>query len=219
MKQSHAVRLSLAALLAAISLGAVAADQGFYTYASAGWTQSDRKAETDRAIAGAGASVFTSTADDEDTGYKVVGGYRVSTHLSVEAGYVNLGKYKYQGVATVPVATRGGYVKADGWTLGVVGSLPVTEKIAIFGKLGLVNYDLKYHCGGTGFVCHRENSSKNDTTLFYGAGADWSFTKDWFARAEYEVYEDIGSSFNYNGTKGTSKADVHLGSVGLGYRF
>lgn len=212
-------RLIIATLLAATSLAAAAADNGFYAYGAYGWSESNRKAQTDTAIVNSGVTAFTSSADDSDTGYKLQGGYRFNQFVAIEGGYVNLGKYTYDGVATVPVATRQGSVKADGWNVAAVGSLPVSSSFALIGRLGVVASEAKYHCAGTGIACFDPDRSHRDTALNYGIGADWNFTGNWFARAEYEVYKDVGSSFSTTGTSGTSKADIKMGSIGVGYRF
>lgn len=215
----HVTRITLAALLAAVSLTTVAADNGFYTYGSVGVTDSKRKSETDTAITNAGVTAFTSSAKERDTGYKLQGGYRFNKFVAVEGGYANLGKFTYDAVATVPVSTRHGDLKADGWNVSVVGSAPVSNTFAFIGRLGVLVSQAKYHCDGTGIACVDPDRSKRDTALNYGVGADWNFTGSWFARAEYEVFRDVGSRFNATGTTGTTQADIKMGSIGLGYRF
>lgn len=217
--KSCAARLSFAAAVAVASLSAVAADNGFYAYGSAGWTESNRKSEADGVVSNL-VTVFKSSSDDNDTGYKLQAGYRFNRYFALEGGYVDLGKYNYKAVSSAPIAaSRNVEVKADAWTLGAVGSLPVTDSLAIIGKVGLADYKMKYQCNGTGVPCSNPDRSKSDTSLYYGIGADWNFTGNWFARAEYEVFQDIGDRSNANGTTGTSKADISMGSIGVGYRF
>lgn len=208
----------IAMTLACISGMASAADNGFYAYGSAGWTESSRKSEGDAVVSNL-VTAYTSTADEKDTGYKLQAGYRFNRYIALEGGYVDLGKYNYKAASTAPVATRDVTVKADGWTLGAVGSLSVTDSLALIGKAGLVAYEMKHHCNGTGIPCSNPDRSKNDTSLYYGVGADWNFSGNWFARAEYEIFQDIGNSLNSTGTTGTSKADIRMGSIGVGYRF
>jgi OmpA-OmpF porin, OOP family len=222
--KSCTVRLSFAAAVAVASLSAVAADNGFYAYGSAGWTESNRKSEADGVVSNLAAAhpptSFTSSYDGNDTGYKLQAGYRFNRFIAIEGGYVDLGKYNYKAATSgLVTATRDVEVKADGWTLGAVGSLPVTDSLAFIGKVGLVDYKMQHHCNGTGFPCINPDRSKSDTSLYYGIGADWNFTGNWFARAEYEVFQDVGDRSNANGTTGTSKADISMGSIGVGYRF
>lgn len=64
MKRSAHI-VVLLGLVAGTNAGmAQAADTGFYGYLSAGQSKSDRKAESDQALVGAGATAFTSSFDD-----------------------------------------------------------------------------------------------------------------------------------------------------------
>src|SRR4051812_8554241 len=73
----------LALLLAAfISVPAVAADTGFYGFASGGRT----KFHLDKSGADE-----TLTFDEMSSGYKLGGGYRLNRHLGLEAGWTDLG--------------------------------------------------------------------------------------------------------------------------------
>lgn len=58
-----------------------------------------------------------------------------------------------------------------------------------------------------------------ETTAYYGLGLDWKFSRNWFARAEYEVFVDVGESLDSTGITGTTRTDVNLASVGIGYKF
>lgn len=75
MKQKILMTMIAAGLIGCMSSAtALAADQGFYGYVSAGSSDSDRKAEADTALRNAGA-VFTSGMDARDTAYKLQLGY------------------------------------------------------------------------------------------------------------------------------------------------
>lgn len=220
MKRSiqSAIVLGLSATLA----GPVAhADEtGYYGYLATGRTKSDRKAEIDSSIINAGinAATLTSSADDTDTGWKFQAGYRFNRHFAVEGGYADLGKFTYDASATLP-ATRHSESKVRGWNIDAVGYLPITDTVVGFAKLGAFIYDIDTSCSGTGVPCSNPNRSANRTGTRYGLGVDWTFSRAWFARAEYEVYSRVGESLNATGTTGTTRADVKMGSIGIGYRF
>jgi OOP family OmpA-OmpF porin len=151
------VRTTLAVSLFAAFAGqaALAAEEGWYVYGSAGSTSNKgAKEQTDTAITNAGETTFTSSAKDADTGYKLQLGYRFTPNLAVEGGYVDLGSYTYHASGTAPVVgTRDGIAKHDGWTLATVGRLPITSSLAAFGKLGAVRYQTDLACSGTGLPC------------------------------------------------------------------
>lgn len=208
------------AVLVGAATHAVAAENGWYAYGAAGWADTKgRKAQVDTTITNLGVTAFTSQADETDTGYKLQFGYRFNRNFAVEGGYMDLGRYSYDAVATVPVATRTGSGDIDAWNLTAVGSLPLTERLAVIGKLGAAAHNLKFHCAGTGIACVNPDRKASGTSLHYGVGVEWAFSPNWFARGEYEVVQKVGDAFNSTGTSGTSREDVKLGSIGIGYRF
>lgn len=212
--------LATAALCGGLAVPALAADSGFYGIGAVGVSETSRKAQADTSIANLGITAFSSTYDGRDTTYKLQGGYRFNRHVAIEGGYANLGKYTYDAASTAPlVATRHGVGKIDGWNLGVVGSLPLGAQFAVLGKLGVVGYKIDFHCDGTGIACANPNRKDSGTALTYGLGADWNFSGNWFARAEYDVARKVGTRFDFDGSNGTSQADVRTASVGVGYRF
>ena len=211
----------LVLILAALSASTtIAADNGFYGYGSLGQASTNRKSQVDATITGAGITAFSSQADETDTTYKIQAGWRFNPYFAVEGGYVDLGKYSYHARSTAPVvATRDGNLKTDAWNIGLVGSLPINESFSLFANGGVFSYTTKFTYTGTGIACPNQNRSERGAPLYYGVGAAWNVTPNWFLRAEYEVYKNIGERFNTNGTTGTSRADVKLGSIGVGYRF
>lgn len=220
MKRSARI-VVLLGLAAGFNVGmAQAADTGLYGYVSAGQAESDRKNEADGALRNAGITAMTSSADDTDTGYKLQLGYQLNRNFAVEGGYVKLGKFNYKAASTAPiVATRDVDTDIDGWNIGVVGRLFFSEQFAAFGKLGALYSETNYNCRGAGIDCTNPNRTAKETTAYYGLGLDWNFSRNWFARTEYEVFTDVGESLNSTGTTGTTRADVKMGSIGVGYRF
>lgn len=209
----------LATLFAGLAASAQAADTGFYGVFSAGQSQSDRKGEADRALTGAGATAFASSIDDTDTAWKIQAGYRFNKNLAIEGGYVKLGEFAYRAAIAAPVAETGVVtLDVDGWNLDVVGRLPFNDSFTGFAKAGAFVYNLDYQCTGTVY-CGTASRSASGTSFHYGLGVDYTFSKNWFARAEYEVFTKVGDSMSANGATGTTQEDVRLGSVGIGYQF
>lgn len=48
-----------------------------------------------------------------------------------------------------------------------------------------------YQCTGTVY-CGTANRSASGTSSHYGLGVDYAFAGNWFARAEYEVFTEVG---------------------------
>lgn len=213
----------LATLVAGLSASALAAGTGFYGNLSLGQSQSDRKVEADRALTGAGATAFTSSIDDTDTAWKIQAGYRFNKNLAIEGGYAKLGEMSYRATITAPIAGAGVVkIDTDGWNLDLVGRLPFSDSLTGFAKIGAFAYELDYQCSiisGTYSCGTAASRSASGTSFHYGLGLDYSFSKNWFARAEYEVFTKVGDSMSANGATGTTQEDVRLGSVGIGYQF
>jgi OOP family OmpA-OmpF porin len=221
MKRKQA-SLFFSAIAAVAAASVHASDAGFYGYLAAGQSQSDRKAESDRGLAGAGATAFTSTMDDTDAAWKIQAGYRFNKNLAIEGGYTNFGAVTYRATITAP-AVSSGVVKLDmgGWNLDLVGRLPFSDALSGYARLGAFVYDLDYQCiiiSGP-YSCGVANRSATGTSLHYGLGLEYAFAGNWFARVEYEVITDAGDALSATGASGTSKEDIRLGSVGIGYRF
>lgn len=217
--KSTQIAFILATLVAGFAASAQAADTGFYGSVSLGQSQSDRKDEADRTLTGAGATAFTSSMDDTDSAWKIQAGYRFSKNLAIEGGYANLGEFAYRAAITAPVTETGVVtLDIDGWNLDVVGRLPFNPSLTGFAKVGAFFYNLDYQCTGTVY-CGTPSRSASGTSLHYGLGVDYSFSSNWFARAEYEVFAKVGDAMSADGTTGTTREDVKLGSLGIGYRF
>jgi opacity protein-like surface antigen len=219
MKKQYGFTMALA-VLAAASVHATAGEMGVYLYGSYGKAESERKAETDKTVTGSGITAFTSTADESDAAYKLLAGYRLNEHLALEAGYVSLGKSSYRAASTAPVvATRSGEIQVDGWAVAGLMGAPFTETVSVFAKTGGYFYHVDFVCTGTGVACVNPTRTVDGRSVFYGLGLEWKPMGGLLVRAEYEIYPKIGEKFNSNGTTGTSRADVTLASVGVGFRF
>lgn len=84
----------------------------------------------------------TTSSDDTGTVASLYGGYQFTRHFSLAGGYVDLGKYSFQG------PSFGGYVadiKVDGVHFYGAGNLPVSERVGLVGTLGAYWWNYKYH--------------------------------------------------------------------------
>lgn len=129
--------------------------------------------------------------DDEDTGFKVFGGYKFNEYFGLELGFVDLGELE-SGTNELDV---------DGVSFGAVGTLPLSEKFSVHGKAGVFAWDADTRGAiGTRF------SDDSDTDPFYGVGLGYQFDKNWSVIGEWERYE-------------IDDFDADLLSVGFAYRF
>ncbi len=145
MLRSKLVVQSLAALvLASGSIAAMAADSGWYAGVSLGQSKVDAKTgQLKSELEALGATNVSTTLDDTDTGLKLFGGYQLNKNLGFEAAYVDLGSYvgnaTYATLAGSPYRSNS---DAEGFLLSVVGTLPVSDTVAVFGKIGAFSWDI-----------------------------------------------------------------------------
>lgn len=167
-------------LASAITLSAVTAttpvfaDNGFYT--GIGVTQ---------------AFVDERGLDEDDTGGKIYGGYKFNDYFSIEGSYYDFGN----------IEDAGRQLEADGVSLAIIGSLPLTQYVSIFAKAGTHDWDAEARG-----VFPGQSLRDSDTDAFYGAGVQYNFTDSITVRAEVERYEveeldfdaaTIGIQFNF----------------------
>lgn len=177
-----AIRAFLCAAGCAASAGALAQDAGWYLGGSLGQATFTEWCVDDPAVL---------TCDDETSAWKLLGGYRLSRNVAVEATYIDWGEVDgtVAGVGTV---------SADQTSMGLAAvlSFDLAPQLAIFGKVGLLMTEQETRGATT--------RTRDETEFHYGVGARFGFTPNWAARAEWEK---------------TEKLKVDMLSIGAEYRF
>ncbi|MBD1389628.1 outer membrane beta-barrel protein [Neiella sp. HB171785] len=173
------LKLNGAILLMLGMTGSAFAQNGFYAGASIGQTTIDACSGIDN-------------CDDEDIGWKIVGGWALNSNLAFEAAWVDFGE--------VDGAIDGSKISAeiDGWSVAAKGTLPLNDQFALFGKFGMIMWDVEGGGAASGI-----DDDGNDP--LYGLGAEYTFTDQLSIVGEWEWY-DIDE-------------DVDLFSVGVLYKF
>ena len=128
--------------------------------------------------------------DKSAAGLKLYGGYAFTPNFALEAGYVNLGKFKGSAAD----------VKADGAFVDAVGIVPLRNNFSVLGRVGAFNGKLDSTLAG----------SDRGTNVKVGAGLQYDLSANTAIRAEWERYR-----FDALG----SKSNTDLYSVGFAYRF
>ena len=204
--------VSLLALAVCASPLAMAQDAGWYGGLNLG--QSSATIDNGRITRGLFQSGFTTTSindNDRDLGYKIFGGYSINKYWAFEAGYFNMGKFGFTA-NTLPQGTLNGNIKLQGAFIDVVGTLPITDRFSVFGRIGVNHSWARDTFSGTGSVNVLDpHPSTSDTNYKFGVGLQYSFTEALSMRAEAERYRINDAVGN--------KGDVDLLSLGLIYRF
>jgi len=191
---------------------ALAQESGWYGGVNLGATRA--KIDDARIIGGLAAGRLTTTSindDDRDVGYKLFGGYQLNRNFAVEGGYFDLGKFGFTA-NTLPPGTLTGRIKVRGLNLDLVGSLPVTERFALFARVGANHAEARDTFSGTGLVhVLNANPRSRETNIKYGAGLQYAINDRLGIRAEVERYRIDDAVGN--------KGDIDMLSIGLIYRF
>jgi len=227
----HFWHVAVAAMMVLPSASALADDgmaglKGWYGGASYGWSKA--KDSCDDSMFGELPDnvTYSQSCDDTDHGHKFFVGYQVTPILGVEAAYVDLGKFRQDGSLTqdwgegyASTSRANGAGSVDGFSLALVGTAPITDNFAVFGKVGAYAWDLDVNGDYRSQTTYLGEpldeysvliySNEDGTSLLLGLGAKYNFTPNLGIRAEWERYKGIGEHYT------TGKSDVDLISLGL----
>jgi OOP family OmpA-OmpF porin len=197
----------VAALLAAAGMAVSAASMAQSRPADAGWyvgvsVGQSQQADTCEGIPG---------CDDKDTAFKVFGGYQVNRNFAIEGGYTDLGKTNIN--VSGPGGNLSANIKANAWEVVGVGILPVADRFALLGKIGLYRGEVEGTGSGVVLGIPISLSGKDtNTDLTFGVGAKFDITRNFAVRGEWQRYSSMGGSE-------VVETDVDVLSVGVTFKF
>jgi hypothetical protein len=158
-------------------------------------------------------AVSGATLDDEDTGYAIVGGFKLADNIDLEFGYRDFGEaslkgdsgdtFTFNGTDYVFTASATIKAEADSFFLGVKPSHNLTDNVQVFGRLGFHAWDSKLSVSsGTS----SSDVNEDGTDPYYGVGLSAKFGNGFVAEASYNTYEtddDITSLSGFIGYRFT----------------
>ncbi len=204
----------LAGLATLVAAPAFAQSDPAYFYGGASIGQSRSKIADARItsdLLSQGLLTSAMTNDEQALAWKAFGGYQLNRYVGVEAGYFSLGKFGFTST-TVPAGTLDGRIKLHGVNLDLVGTLPLTERFSLLGRVGAQHASARDSFNGSGgVVVLTSNPSKSETNVKFGAGLQYAFTPNLMLRGEAERYR-INDAVGNHG-------DVNMYSVGLVFAF
>jgi OmpA-OmpF porin, OOP family len=182
MKRFVAIALLAAGLLSS-STSALAqrwATEKFYAGGSFG--QSDIETTI------ASPLITSGTVDGKDNAFKIFGGLQFHPNWAVEVAYIDLGTVRYSGTFPflgVSLPVTNGTIDVDGFSAGIVGSLPLGQAFSVHGKFGFWGYEQVARDTTGGFPF---NETANDGDIYFGVGIAYQMTKTVGVRLEWEQY-------------------------------
>jgi OOP family OmpA-OmpF porin len=214
MKSTTTCRRTLGLLAMSALAGPLAYAQApnWYVGANVGGTAATiDDARIASSLLGTGLTTTSISDRDRDTGYRLYGGYQFNRYWAVEGGYFDLGKFGYTA-NTVPTGSLVGDIRIKGLNLDLVGTLPLSERFSLLGRVGANYADTSDAFTGTGAVrVINPNPSKRDTNYKFGLGVQYAFNDALALRVEAERYR-INDAVGNNG-------HVDVASIGLVYSF
>jgi OOP family OmpA-OmpF porin len=163
--------------------------------------------------------------DEDDTGFKLFGGYQFNPFFAVELAYINGGEpdtsFTDDGSFT---GVAGANVKLEAETSQInaaaVGTYAFNDYFGVMGRLGLSYVDAEIKetdtatLPGIGVVSVSDSIDDDTTELAYGVGVWFSPVKNFVLRLEYEMtsaelFDDVLSD----------DTDLTLITVSAAYRF
>lgn len=136
--------------------------------------------------------------DADSTAFKVAVGWQFNEYFAVDAGYHNFGRFDQ--TFDISGSLTAVSLKADGFTLGVLGSVPVGERLSLFARAGAFFWD------GDADINNVSVARPEDTNFYIGAGARLGLTDRLSGTLD-------GSRYDLDGTTST------VWSIGLNYGF
>lgn len=176
-------------------LGTHAGAQTFFLGGSLGQSDMDDSVASDLITSG--------SIDGKDGAFKLYGGGFFGRHFGAELSYVDLGEAGYGGdFFGTPVTD--GRVGIWGYNVAALVHVALTERLALFGKLGVFLWENESSdvTGGEPF----SSTTRGWDGGSFGLGASFAFARNLEARLEWERFP-IGPG------------EASLLSIGLQYRF
>lgn len=203
-------------LIAAATLMTLPAHAEFYAGATAGESRTKLNGESLNTQFLDFAYTDSRTQTDSRTAaFRAFGGYQFNRYFGIEAGYVDFGKYSIRA-DVIPAGTFERRIKTTGFDMSVVGTLPVTRKLALFARVGAFASERKTSfkvSGDIELLNGVQASTARQTIAVFGAGLTVDITNSIALRAEATQTE------KYFDELLSQKTRNEMYSVGLQYRF
>ena len=214
MNHHHTLRLlALTGLGSLIGLSAQAQSTSYY-YAGFSFGQSEaflNESRMNNSQMPPGVVTDRILLKPKDKGYKVFGGYQLTPNLAVEAGYFNLGRFRYTAT-TLPAGSVDARVSIQGGNLDLVGSLPLYGKVSALGRVGAQFSSTKdtFVAQGAATVPN-SHPTQRETNYKFGLGLQYDISPAVLIRAEIERYR-VSDALDHHGA-------VNLASLSLVFPF
>jgi OOP family OmpA-OmpF porin len=137
--------------------------------------------------------------EDNGTGTKLYGGYTFNKYFAAEAAIYNFAEASVGAVETSTGDLVSGSVSMKGVGAYAVGMYPVSKKVNLMAKLGVLSWDADLQVNDI-------TDANDGTDVAYALAASYGFTKELLVTAEWESFDSdnpelsmfsLGFRFNF----------------------
>jgi OOP family OmpA-OmpF porin len=198
---NNKVGAAILGVLLAAALGPAVAqesERGIYIGGSVGFSQYQNACENARV-----------PCDEGDTAGRLFAGYQFNRNWSAEIGVGHFGEATGSGVVAGGGGTGSFSLKADGFDVTGIGTIPLSGGLGILARLGVYRARTTLDQQGSFFAPMHEAGTQSGWT--YGAGLSYTLGR-FGLRAEWQRYDNIGAN-----SVGTDEIDLY--TLGALFRF
>lgn len=222
------------AILLAASLAALPAAAQVHWYAgiAGGQAKTHHELVQNRESTIINATNIQTAFDAKDAAWKAFAGLRFNPVLALEITYADLGSHRMTttmqaGVPLVPASITIDR-KISGYGVDLVATPPLEwRNLSLFGRIGSFRSRMEAAAQLDGFIEftggdpaeRRRSTSRRETVLKWGLGAEWQAIRRAAVRLEWERYTAVGKAFAVGGAGTTGEADTDVVSLGVLVRF
>ena len=193
MKKTY-IAISIAAILSLSSSIILAEQSNYYVSITAGESEFDSGLDSGTGYA----------LDETDSTWSINLGYDINENVAFEVGYRDLGQASITATNNLTASAYGNTVtinagssikaEADGFTLGMVGKLPVADSFNLNATLGVFFWDAKVTATGSGTVngtAYAGSYSESDdgTDAYAGIGAKYDINDNFALGLQWTFYD------------------------------
>ena len=198
MKKSFKLSIALAAAtlaMAGVAQAQSSTSSGYSMYAP-GATYIGFNAGQSNYRLNNGAGGFAS--DQRKNSYSLYGGGYFSNNFGLELGYTDFDR----------ISRAGGSTKAEGFSVSLVGKLPLSPSFNLLGKLGTTYGRTEVSSNPASGITPGKEAKWG---LSYGIGAEYAFNSSWSGVLQYDEYNMKFA--------GTGNDRINTTSLGIRYKF
>ena len=160
------------------------------------------QATIEEACESSGVSIVS--CEDSDASFKVYGGANLHRNFAFEVAYVDMGESVIKDNVDTLV------IEAAALNASVLGIVPASRNIDLFGKVGLMYWEAEKSSSGTN---NGTIASSEGLDITFGFGVNIGVSRSFALRAEFEKFRQVGGEIT------TGESAVTVLTLGAAWYF